>query len=193
MADLIAGLAGLIGAVIELCLHLVFVVLESLGFAVGHLASKPEAGERQFSAGRILVAFAPLTLIVSLVASLWFYRDWSAKTRVARERQTRQLIESQVEQLVKDVDGNGHLIPAEQLLLKDAWGNPLRVKYEVSLLLEGVTVRSDGPDERQDSVDDLSSSRQIMRPKQEIALDSLDKAKDFIRDRLKHRAADDSR
>jgi hypothetical protein len=193
MADLIAALVGLIGAVIELCFQLVFAVLESLGFAVGHLASKPEEGERRFSAGRILVALTPFALIVSLIASLWFYLDGSAKTRLAQERETRQLIESQVDRLMKDVDGNGHLIQAEQLTVEDAWGNPLRVKYEVSLLLEAVTVLSDGPDERQNSVDDLSSSRQIRRPKQEIALDSLDKAKDFIRDRLKKRAADDSR
>lgn len=193
MADLVAALMGLLAAAIELCLHLVGAVLESLGFAIGHLASKPKEGERRFSAGRILVALTPFVLLVSVIASVWFYLDWSSRTRVARERETKQLIEFQVDQLVKDIDGNGHLIQVASLAVDDAWGNPLRARYEVSLLLEGVTVLSNGPDGRQDSVDDLASSRQVLRPKKEIALDSLNKAKDYVRDRLKNRAADDSR
>lgn len=181
MADLIAALVGLIGAVIELCFHLLFALLESVGFAFGQLSSKPEEGERRFSTGRILVALTPLALLISLIAGVWMYLDWSTNTRIAREHETQQLIEAQVEQLAKNVDNKGHLIAAAELTTKDAWGNPLRVQYETSLPLETVSVRSDGPDERQDSFDDLSASRQI------IALDTLDKAKDLIRDRLKKR------
>lgn len=191
MTDLLGALFGLIGSLIELCVHLVFTIMESLGYAVEHLASKPTEGERRFSAQRLLVAFAPFLFIISIIAGVWFYVDWSGKVRIAQVRQTRQLIEAQVEQLLKSVDDKGHLIPAAKPPdVKDAWGNPLRVSYEQSLLVQTVTVVSDGPDERKGSADDLSSARQILRPKKEIALDSLEKAKELVRDRLRKREAE---
>lgn len=79
MADLIGVLAvaivELIAAAVQLCMQIVAMVLESLGFAAGHLAKKPAVGERRFSVRRLVVAFAPLAIVVALIAGLILILD----------------------------------------------------------------------------------------------------------------------
>lgn len=193
MPELIAAfaelIAGLIAGLVELCIQLVVLVLESLGFAVGHLADKPKVGERRFSARWLLVAFAPLVIVTAVIAGIAACVDWTGNNRRERVRETRRLIEDNVELLAGNVNEEGHLIRHKRKLLDvdDAWGNKLPVIYDETLTHESVTVRSEGADEKANTVDDLSASRRVVRPRKDIVKGAFDKAKDAIRDRLQKR------
>ena len=181
----VVAFVELIALCVQLCVQLVALVLESLGFAAGHLAEKPKEGEPRFSGKRLLIAFAPLAIVLVMIVGTFMFFDWRAKVPQAKEHETRQLIEDNIQRLAGNVDENGHFVrhPAEVLDVNDMWGNPLRVNYADTLLHESIEVKSDGADEQPNTIDDLSSSRRIMRPKKEIAIEAFDKAKDAIRDR----------
>jgi len=190
MADLIGALIAAvvesIAATVQLCVQIVAMVLESLGFAVGHLAEKPKESESRFSAKRLMIAFAPLAIVATFLTGTFVYFDWKSNVRRARQRETKGLIEENVERLVGNVDKDGRLIrrPAALLDVYDAWGNKLRVEYDESLLHQAVTVRSDGADKMANTIDDLSSTRRILRPKIDFAKGAIDKAGDAVRARL---------
>ena len=194
MAELIVALVEAIAALVELGIHIVAMVLGALGFSVGYLADKPKEGERRFSANRLLIAFVPFAMIASLIVGAILYMDWRSNVRRAKEDATQKSIEDSVEQLAGSVDENGQLIrhPAKWLAVEDAWGNKLQVKYHETLLHSVVSVRSNGADEKANTTDDLSSSRQLLRPKSDIAKGALVKVKDAIRDRIRIRKGDQS-
>ncbi len=186
IAALIEGLAQLVAAVVELCIQLVAIVLRSLGFAVGTLAEKPGEGEARFSGKRLLIAFAPLVVIILVVGGVFGVPYWREEARHARTRATQTLVKEHVDQLAEQVDESGQFLkhPAPTLEVEDAWGNPLRVAYEDTLTHHRVVVCSVGEDGKMDTPDDVSSSRRRVRPKREIAIGVLGKMKKVIEERL---------
>jgi hypothetical protein len=145
------ALFELMGYIVEFFLRFVLMLAQSLGFAVGHLAEKPEEAEARFSGQRLLTAFAPLAgllILAAAVAGTFLYLDWRGEARRAEVRETRQLIEGNIQRLAANVDEDGHFIPPskEVLDVDDPWDNPLRVDYEESLWQGLLSVRSDGPD-----------------------------------------------
>ena len=186
IAALIAALFELMAAALQLCVELVALVLESLGFAAGHLADKPKEGEPRFSPTRLLVAFVPLALTVFVLVGTFGFFHWRAEVRRARQRATRELVEEHADRFASKVDDNGHFQKHFALLLDadDAWGNPVRIEYKETLSHEVLVVRSAGDDQEFDTPDDVSSLRRLLRPKKEIAKDVLGKVKDAIKDRI---------
>src|SRR5512134_654356 len=101
MADLIGALllaiVELIAATVQFTLYTVALILESLGFAAGRLADSPKPGERRFSAKRLAIAFAPLAILAAIVVGSTLFFNWRADVRRARQRETQDLIEVEVE------------------------------------------------------------------------------------------------
>ncbi len=193
MADLFGALVlaivELIAATVQFSLYTLAVILESLGFATGHLADKPKPGERRFSAKRLAIAFAPLAILAAIVVGSILFFNWRADVRRARQRETQDQIEVEVERLAANVDQDGQLIrhPTGLLDIDDAWGNALRVEYGQELLHHTVTVKSDGADGMASTIDDLSSTRRVLRPKKVAVKRAIDKAEDAIRARVPNR------
>lgn len=72
MAEIIAAIVQLIALLVELLFHAMWALADAMVFAVEYLFGKPKDGEQRFSAKRLLIAFVPFAVIITLI--IWFLR-----------------------------------------------------------------------------------------------------------------------
>ncbi len=172
-----------IAALVQALVCLVSLVLETMGFAVGHLAEKPKPGEARFSKKRLLVAFAPLCLLIVILPCALWYHNWQAEVRRNRIDSTLATAKRAATSIVKKLDNDGKAKwPPIVDLPSDAWGNQFKLTQKEALIHQIIIVRSSGPDETLDTFDDIVERRSIILKKKEIGKNMLDRAKNALLD-----------
>ncbi len=67
MAEIIAAIVQLIALLVEFLFHAMWALVDTMVFAVEYLFGKPKDAEQRFSAKRLLIAFVPFVVIITLV------------------------------------------------------------------------------------------------------------------------------
>ncbi|MEM9412595.1 MAG: hypothetical protein AAGA30_15890 [Planctomycetota bacterium] len=190
------------GAVVELAVATINLVIEIIStaimgmvLAVTDLARPTTGDDGQVSSKRLANAFTtsllglfPLAAVVIIFIGMIVCFACLVGDQFSNETRTAKIIKSNLLQLKNQIDSEGHFIqqPADRLEVTDAWGNRLRVKYESNLAYQFVIIKSDGADSVPETDDDLIYSEKIARPKKEIAMEMLGKARNAMKSRWFH-------
>lgn len=137
----------------------------------------------------LLWLFVPpliFSVVLTAVTYIYYWRPHEPDV-IDKYVEMLNLAQQEADRLAAIVDENGLLVqhPAPTLDVDDAWGNPLRVRYEEDALDQIIRIESSGPDGVPGNDDDFRCGHAtVPRPKKDIALDMLGKAKDAIKERL---------
>ena len=162
-------LAELLSAFYEAFCEMALLIWQQMGFRRG-----------------LAVGLLAVAILLTACAGAVTYVVWRQNVRAGNENFTNQLLERHANELAGNRDEQGLFVryPRKTLPVEDAWGNELRVQYSQSPLHDVVMVWSQGADERENTFDDLSVCKRVVRPKAGAAKLVLDKAKQAIQAKL---------
>lgn len=184
---MIEGLVGLIevfvtavSALISAILHLIAVVLESLGFAATELAMKPKPGERRFSVKRLAIAFAPLAFLIIMIPAMFWLASWRAAVNEERRKQTETIVANTADKLADSIGKDGRFVRSDGVETVDAWSRKIVVEYLESELTETLLVRSTGIDGKPRTYDDVVAKRRNVLPITDVVGAAIRRLKDGL-------------